>query len=441
MYRMISAVNEYIFAPAIPAILIIFGLYLGIKLRFFNVTKVGTITRCLLSSEEKKDRISSIRAVTLALAGTLGVGNITGVASAIVSGGPGSIFWMWIGAFFSMLIKYCEIVVSMKYRVINGNSFTGGAMYYMKRYIAVPFSVLCICAAFAIGNFLQMNAVTESIGTISDINPIYVGIIIAFIVWLSISREIKCISSVTFIIVPLMSIIYIMLSLAVIIDHIEIIPQIFKLIFRSAFNTKAFLGGAGGYTISKSIRYGISRGIISNEAGCGTAPMAHATSTTKSPVKQGFWGIFEVFADTVIMCSLTAFVILCSIDKHINLSGMELVTESFAETIGSSSGVIITVCILMFAIATMIGWSYYGITALKYLSTKKAYINAYILLYCLSTVIASVMSAELMWKISDFSIGCMTVLNIAALLNHTDEVRTETEKFFGKIKQLKRAQK
>lgn len=425
MYPIFSFVTEEILAQAAVISLLVFGFYVGIKLKFFNITKARCICRSLVKKRSGGKKLESIRTLTVALAGTLGVGNITGVASAIVLGGPGAVFWMWVAAVLSMLIKYCEIVLAVKNRVIINGEGCGGAMYYMRRVIALPFSVLCILASFAIGNFLQVNAIVESANALSDVNPAVVGVIISTIVWLAISRGFCGISSFTLFLVPIMSLIYVTLSLTIILKNYASITSIFSLIVKSAFYPSSVLGGIGGYGIIRSMKYGINRGIVSNEAGCGTAPMAYASTSDKTPVEQGFWGIFEVFADTIIMCSLTAFVILLSYEKTRGLVGMELVIASF----GNKAAPLICTCVILFGIATIIGWSYYGINATKYLLGERG-VRVFTIIFSLSCILGSILSADAIWTLSDFCICGMTILNLFSMCRHTDEIAKETERYF-----------
>lgn len=436
MFAIFSFITEDILAPWAVISLLVFGVYVGIKLKFFSITKARTICGSLIKIRTGSKRLESIRSLTVALAGTLGVGNITGVASAIVSGGPGAIFWMWVAAILSMLIKYCEIVLAVKNRVIKSGEGCGGAMYYMKKSVAFPFSLLCILASFAIGNFLQMNAIVESARVLYDTNPAVVGVIIFAIVWPAISRGSRGISTFTLFLVPIMSFIYVALSLTVILKNCAFIPSTLSLIVRSAFCPSSVLGGVGGYGIMRSVKYGINRGIVSNEAGCGTAPMAYASANDKTPVEQGFWGIFEVFADTIIMCTLTAFVILLSYEKTKGFAGMELVIASF----GKSSAPLICTCVILFGVATIIGWSYYGINATKYLLGEIG-VRIFTIIFSLSCILGSILSADAIWTLSDFCIGGMTLLNLCSMLKYTNEIAEDTERYFDMTVRSREARK
>lgn len=423
-----SFINEMVVSPTVVIVLLLFGLYVGIKLRFFNLMHPKIIIKTL----NDKDAGSSVRTLTLALAGTLGVGNIIGVASAVVSGGPGAVFWMWVSAVLSMLIKYCEVFLAVKHRKKYGKDNIGGAMFYMKKHIALIFSVLCIFAAFAIGNFLQVNAIVESAELIGSIPRPIIGLILCTVVWLAVGQGLRGITSFTLFLVPLMSLVYTILSLIAIFSNITLIPAVFAKICRSACGSSALLGGIGGHGIAAAMKYGINRGIISNEAGCGTAPMAYASSNDKSPVKQGFWGIFEVFADTIIMCTLTALVILLNYDSKSKLVGMNLVISSFGAVIGNAATPLISLCVLLFGVATMIGWSYYGITAVTYITgenDRKIFIRLYLFLYSISSIAAAIMPANVMWLFSDFCIGSMTLLNIYSMYPKIGDIAKETRDY------------
>lgn len=435
---MFSWFNQYILSPAVPVLLIFAGIVFACALRFFHITHAPTVVKAMISRKDgKKEGPSPFKSMTVALAGTLGVGNISGVASAIVAGGPGAIFWMWMGALFSMLIKYAEVVLAVKYRVFTKDGFIGGAMYYMRekggrplKILSIPFAILCLLASLSLGNFLQMNAVSETVRQVMPISPLILSVAIAAFLYLAISRGFKGISAVTSVLVPLMSAIFVGLSLWVILPNIAQIPAILSLILRESFRPDAALGGIGGYILMKSLRLGISRGLITNEAGCGTAPIAHAGADTDSPARQGFWGIFEVFADTILMCSLTAFVVLLLWEDYPGQDGMELVISCFRAEIGEFAVGLLSVCVIFFALATMIGWSYYGIVSIGYLTDRKIAKQGYILLYSMAAIPGAMMSSQTMWLIADLTVGIMTCINTMFLLTRIGEVKEETEHFF-----------
>ncbi len=411
------------------AVQLVLGILFCLALRFFFITRSAHVTKTLFEKNESSE-VSPFAAVTVALAGTLGVGNIVGVAASIYFGGPGSIFWMWIGAFFSMLLKYSEVVLSIKYRVKEEGSYFGGAFSYMRpRSISLLFALLCICASFSIGNFLQMNTLSDILKSVCNIPKLTTGIFTFIALSIIITRNIKIISKVTSLVIPLASIAYIVMCLTVIIKNYTQIPEILKTIFTDAFSFKAGIGGSSALIFSRSMRYGITRGLITNEAGCGTAPIAHACADTDSAVRQGFWGIFEVFFDTFVLCSLTAFVILSDPTKKYGYN-IEYILSRFSSVFGPASDIILTICITMFAIATLIGWSQYGAISLRNITKAKKYKQAYFIIYALLAILGCIITSKLMWNIADITIGVMTLINSVFLFKKLNEIQIETFKYF-----------
>ena len=430
MRWIITHVNEFFIAPLIPAVLMICGFYITARLRFLYVTKFRYLIKALFSKNQK-GKVSSFRAVTVALAGTLGVGNIIGVASAICSGGPGAVFWMWVGAFLSMMIKYCEIVLAVKYRRTDSGRFFGGAMYYIKnRSAAVIFALLCVGASFLLGNFMQMRALTDTVHAAFGISPILIGITVSLLLYLCICKGFERLSNITVVIIPFVCIAYILFSIYVIIENLCYLPSMIFQIIKSAFCFKAVCGGAGGYSVLQAIRFGISRGLVTNESGCGTAPMAHAEADVRHPVEQGFWGIFEVFADTILLCTLSAFVILISFDKFSSLEGMELVIAAYSVSFGKAAGIILSVFITVFAFSTLIGWSHYGKTSIAYLTDSKKIQKLYTILYSFCCIPAIYVTSDALWTLTDITLGLMTLINMFWIIKRFDEVRKMTDEYF-----------
>lgn len=430
MRYLIEHINEYVTAPLVPAVLIICGIYITVRLRVLYITKLRVILRVLLTRKSTHG-ISPFRTVTVALAGTLGVGNILGVASAITSGGPGAIFWMWVGALVSMMIKYCEVVLAVKYRQGKAGSYFGGAMYYIRdRRVALLFAVLCVCASLTLGNLMQIRAISETFYNTFHVSKIICGALTAIIVFFIICRGFRQLSSVTMALIPFACIAYILLSLYVIIENICLIPSVLAGIFKSAFTFKAGVGGALGCTVVQAFRYGVSRGLITNEAGCGTAPMAHAESDTDSPVEQGFWGIFEVFADTLILCTASALVILISYGRLAHLEGMELVIASYSVSLGGMSGYVMSAFVLIFAISTIVGWAHYGKMSIAYLSGNKKTQKLYVLLYSFCCFLGVFISSDTVWSLTDTVIGAMTLINTFCIMSRFREVKELTDSYF-----------
>lgn len=433
--NIISFVNTFILGPVLPLILFAVGLYFLFKFRFFIIRHPIKIIKVLLKKSENPDAMSPFKAVTMALAGTLGVGNIVGVATAITAGGAGAVFWMLLSALVSMLIKYSEIVLAVEYRQNKNGTFFGGAMYYIrdglkKHTIAIIFAVVCLLTSFALGNIIQVNAAANAFKLIFDIPPIAVGIFIAVLAFVVIWGGVKSISEFTAKLIPLLSLIYIAFSMYVIVVNGDKIPDVITNIITSAFKPSSAIGGIGGFLLTKSIRYGVARGILSNEAGCGTAPIAHAGAQTNSPAEQGCWGLFEVFVDTILLCTMTAFVILIYHDNLVGYDGIVLALKAFESCLGSIAGYVISISILCFAFCTVICWSYYAIECIRFLTSKIIWSKIYIVVYCLIAVYGAVASNFIIWELSDFFIGIMTVINTVCVCGMTNTVKQITDLYF-----------
>lgn len=435
--KILDFFNTFIFGPALPFVVFLAGGYLLVKYGLFIICKPHKIIS-VITRKNKKEGISPFKTAMLALASTLGVGNIVGVSTAIFSGGPGAVFWLTLSAFAAMPLKYGEVVLAMKTREKKNGEYSGGAMYYMKRLLKsktlpVVFAFLCIINAFTVGNIVQINAVTESFESFFSAKPVVVGAFMSVIIFLSISKGTKRVSGITSKLIPLATAIYTLLSLYIIIVNFGKIGDVLSLITEGAFTIRSAVGGIGGYMITRAMRYGVARGIMSNEAGSGTSPIAHAKSNLESPAEQGFWGIFEVFADTVIMCNLTALVILFSYTEGVvekGLTGMELVLFSYSKYAGNIAGYIIVISVFLFAYATVICQGFYGRECVCYLTEKKAYTSIYTLLYCLAVIYASQISGKLLWSLTDFNISLMTLINTTCILILSGHIKKETDMYF-----------
>jgi len=436
--------NKYVFGTAVPLLLILLGIFYMFYLKFIHVRRIGVITRSLIKNR-KGEGVSPLRALSLALAGTLGVGNIVGVSSAIALGGFGAVFWMWVSAFMAMLLKYSEIILAMKHRRKDSlGAYHGTAMCYIRDYFdskrlysfgritAFVFAIFCILNSVSMGSMIQVNAVTSSFKSTFGISPIIIGIVLSITTAVIIARGSLAISKFTELLVPFMTVLYIILSFAVIAIKREFVAGAFVSIFKSAFSVESASGGLVGFTTSRAIRYGVMRGLVSNEAGCGTAPMAHATSNSKCPTEQGFLGIFEVFVDTIVLCTLTAIVVIVSYPEiaHLKDDFMLMTISAYSSVLGESSAYILTVSVLFFAFATIICWAHYGIESITYLSKNKYIINIYIAIYSLSVLIGSLVAPQIIWDVADLSIGAMTLINLIMLFLMRKEIRTETNKYF-----------
>ena len=432
--------GKYILGGIIPIMLIGLGIFFLIYLKFFFLVK-PIKTFSVLFKKEKVRGISSFSALTVALAGTLGVGNIVGVSGAIILGGPGSVFWMILSAFAAMVLKYAEIVLAHNHRRVAAKGFLGGAMYYIEdllrgrlgKAVGAVFASVCLLNSFSMGCMLQANAVSSSFSEISSVSPVLIGVVLAILCGAVILCGVYDISPITSIIIPVMTLVYVIISLIVIIVFGDKLPSAIKLIFSDAFNIKSAGGGIFGFFMSESIRYGTMRGILSNEAGCGTAPMAHSASNVKGGAEQGIWGIIEVFVDTILLCTLTALSILCVFgDKTKDFFAgdeMKLVLASYGAAIGKAAAPVISVMVFFFAFATIICWAYYGNVTMSYLTKSKKAHMIYKLIYILCIFLGAYKKSEIIWQISDMALGTMTLINLTVLFIMRKEIKSETIRF------------
>lgn len=442
MQEFIGFINKYLFGVGVPVLLMLSGVFYCVRLKFFHFLHPIKIIKCLFN-REKSTGVSSARAVTLALAGTLGVGNMVGVASAIALGGAGAVFWLWVSALVAMILKYAEIVLAMRHRKFDAEGKPyGAAMYYIRalfhdsragRAIAGIFAALCVLNALSMGSMIQVNAAAEAIDGVFELPRIAVGICFALLAMWAMKRGTSGILGFTERLVPLMTVGFVILSVAVICVRPESAGMAVKTIFREAFTVKSGVGGVLGFLLSDALRYGTMRGIVSNEAGCGTAPAAHAVSDCKSPARQGAWGIFEVFVDTILLCTLTALVIIIG-GQGLDSGGdfMMLTINSYASVLGRYAGYFLAVSVVLFGLATVLCWGHYGMESVRYFSNKERHRNIFIIIYAASVILGSVLSADIIWESADFAIGAMTLINLAVLLAMSGEVKRETEDYFGK---------
>ncbi len=441
MNTVIEFLNEYIFGAGVPIILIFAGLFFCFRLKFFHFLHPIKIIKAL-KPDNAKSGVSSFGAMSLALAGTLGVGNMVSVASAIALGGFGSIFWMWVSAIVAMILKYAEITLAMRHRRYDSEGRPyGAAMYYISdalgkgilgRVVASVFACLCIFNAISMGGMIQVNSAANAINGVFGLPPIVVGIAFGAITLFATIRGRDGILAVTERLVPFMTVGFLLLSVAVICIYPDRTLNAFSLIFKNAFTLKSGVGGAMGFLLSSSLRYGTMRGILSNEAGCGTAPAAHAVSSCKIPAKQGAWGIFEVFVDTILLCTLTAIVIIVGFEG-VDTGGdfMMMTVGAYTSLLGGFSGYFIAISVLLFGLATVLCWAHYGIVSLKYLTSRRFAIPIFIAVYSTAICLGSVLSADIIWDGADLSIGIMTFINVLILIKLSREVREETEAYFG----------
>lgn len=426
---MLALLNDHLFGPLLPLILVISGLFLLIRCRCFLVRWPRQILRGLLGGRGK--RREAFRAACVALSGTLGVGNIAGVAAAIAVGGAGSILWMWIFAFFAMVIKYVEVVTAMAYK----KSGRGGAAYYIEgglgsKKLAAAFSVLLIILSFGVGNVVQSSAAAEALKSSFGLPKLLTGLLFALVTLLMIVGGIGRISAFSGIVIPILSVGYVILSLAILIKNHTLIPDALDSIMKEGLSLRALIGGGSGFSIGAAVRYGAARGILSNEAGCGTAAYAH-TASESPPVEQGFWGIFEVFVDTVVLCTITALVVLIAFPHGTSdAGGMAIAVEAY-ELGGPFGGAFIAVSSAVYALASVICWSYYGGEGLRYFGCKKNTHRLYLILYSAVGIAGAMFSPKIVWEISDFGISLMALGNTLILCRLSGVPRRLTAEYFS----------
>ena len=434
-----NVVNNFIWG--VPAMICIVGvgLLLSIRTGFLQIRKFPyamkvTIGRMLKKREASDGALTPFQAVCTALAATVGTGNIAGVAGAIAIGGPGAVFWMWISALLGMCTKFSEVTLAVQFREKNAEGdLVGGPMYYIKNglkkqwhWLAYLFAAFGVLTVFGTGNATQVNTITTAIdsalynyGVISEQNVsilnLVIGIILAVLIGLILLGGIKRIGQVAEKLVPFMAVIYIILAIGVVILNYRNIPTVFASIFKGAFSPASVTGGAVG-SFFMSMKKGVSRGIFSNEAGLGTGSIAHACADTRKPVKQGFFGIFEVFVDTIVICTLTALVILCSGVPvgYGDAAGAELTILGFTSTYGSWVSIFTAIAMCCFAFSTIIGWGLYGTRCVEFLLGTRAN-RPFMILYALVAIVGATMELGLMWNIAETFNGLMVIPNLIAV--------------------------
>jgi AGCS family alanine or glycine:cation symporter len=427
------------------------GLLLSIRMGFPQFTKFGFVMKNTIGSlfstkQHHKDEsgVSPFQAVATAMAGTIGTGSITGVATALVSGGPGAIFWMWISALLGMVTKYSEIILSLNFREKNDEGqWAGGPMYYIQnglglKWLAMFFAFFVAIACLGTGNATQSNSIAVALHSTLNIDPLITAIVMTIIVGAVILGGIRRIAAVNEKLVPFMAVFYVIIAFVALILNLDKVPATFALIFREAFNFQSAAGGAAGYGIMIAMRYGFARGVFSNEAGLGSAPIAHAASSAKNPVDQGIWGMFEVFFTTIIICTLTALVILTTgVIETTDYVGSALSIAAYNAVIPGIGGVGVTLATVLFATSTTLGWAYYGEKAVEYLSHQNHIAKqAYRILYVCCVFIGAAGGAdnlELIWAISDTTNGLMAIPNLIGVIGLSGVVVKLTKDYFSKV--------
>lgn len=399
-------------------------------------TAFGEVLGKLKQRKTTAGSVTPFQAVATALASTVGVGNIAGVATAITLGGPGALFWLWVSGLLGMGTKYAEIVIAMHYRERDAAGvWRGGAMYTLRKrglgWLGTIFAALTALAAFGIGNMVQANSVAQSVQTSFGVSPHIVGAILVVVSGIVILGGIKRIAAFAEILVPFMAILYLVGGITVIVMHAGRVPEAFGLVFDGAFNGTAATGGFAGAGVMMALRYGVARGLFSNEAGLGSAPMVHAAAETDHPVRQGLYGIFEVFVDTILICTTTGLVILVTDGWSSGATGAALTVQGFSSGLpGTWGGVVVTTGLVLFAFSTLIGWSYYGETGAVYLFGARAAMP-YRFLWLVFIYLGAIGSLKLVWDIADTLNGLMAIPNLISVLLAIPVLRQLHKEFFA----------
>ncbi len=459
MLSTIESINQIVndFIWGVPAMVCIIGVgfYLSCRTGFLQIRKFPyaiqtTIGRMFRKRNASDGALTPFQAVCTALAATVGTGNIAGVAGAIAIGGPGAVFWMWVSAALGMCTKFAEVTLAVYYRETNKEGdLVGGPMYYIKnglgknwQFLAVLFSAFGVLTVFGTGNATQVNTITTAVnsallscGLISEgavkTSNLIQGIMIAALVALILLGGVKRIGQVTEKLVPFMALLYIVLSIGIVLFRIQALPIVLKSIFEGAFQPAAVTGGAVG-SLFTSMKKGVSRGIFSNEAGLGTGSIAHACADTRKPVKQGMFGIFEVFTDTIVICTLTALVILCSQVPvgYGQAAGAELTIQGFISVYGNWVSVFTAVAMCCFAFSTIIGWGLYGARCIEFLFSEKV-IKPFMVAYSLVAILGATADLGLMWNVAETFNGLMAIPNLIALFLLSGTVVKLTKEYFA----------
>lgn len=463
--KIVTAVDDFAWGPVMLILLVGTGLYLSIRSGFLQFSKFGyamrnTLGKAFTKQEAGHGEVTPFQAMTTALAGTVGTGNIAGVTGAIFIGGPGAVFWLWVSSLVGMVTKYSEVVLAVRYRERNEHGdWVGGPMYYIKNglgknwtWLAYVFAFFGMIASFGIGNTTQVDSIATAIGTavesfggvMGEHTRLIIGVIVAIITAIVIIGGIKRIGAVTEKLVPFMALVYIITALVVVFGNIGQIGNVLCAIFTGAFSPRAIAGGAVGVGIMTTIQKGIARGVFSNEAGLGSAPIAHAATSETDPSKQGLYGIFEVFMDSIVICTLTSLALLMGLAGQVGIDGIEwgvnhgseMVVAAFSGTFGGKmSSVIIAISLGLFALSTILSWSLYGARCCEFLFGKasKPATLVYKVLFCVVLVIGSSLGLDLVWTIGDALNGLMALPNLVALLLLSGTViRITREHFSGK---------
>jgi len=431
----IVTLSNWVWGPPMLILLVGTGLYLTILLKGLQFRALPHAFRLIFHKEHHHEGdISHFQALMTALAATVGIGNIVGVATAIGMGGPGAVFWMWMTGLVGMVTKYSEAVLAVKYREKGEYGMRGGPMYYLSKGAGLPwlgtlFAAFTALAAFGIGNMTQANATAKILESTFNFDPLATGLVLMVLTALVILGGIRSIGRFTSFLVPFMIGGYVIASLIVLAMNATEIPHALGLIFYHAFNPAAATGGFAGATIAAAMRYGIARGVFSNESGLGSAPIAAAAARTSDPVKQALVSMTQTFIDTLVVCTMTALVILTATTWMEGVSPAELTSSSMAQTLGHTGTIIVAVATALFAYSTLIGWNYYGEKAVEYLFGPRS-IRIYRIFFIAAVIVGATTSLEFVWSFSDLMNGMMAIPNLIGLLLLSKVIKSETNRYF-----------
>ena len=458
-------VDDFVWGPVMLVLLVGTGIFLTIRLKFRPWINLGFAIKSTLSKEARTTKrgegdVSPFSALTTALAATIGTGNIVGVATAMVSGGPGALVWMWISACFGLTSKFSECMLAIKYREVNEKGeMSGGPMYTMKKgfknkkigaFLGMLFAVFAVIASFGIGNMTQANSISESLKSTFNFDEKIVGVVLTVLALVIIVGGIKTISKVSSIVVPLMAIFYIIAGLIVVVMNIQNLPSGIVMIFKMAFSSQAVAGGGAGVItagVMNAMRYGVARGVFSNEAGMGSAAITASAATTDDPVRQGYINMTGTFWDTIVVCTITGLCIASSGvlgtvgDDGKLVQGAALTILAFKSAVGEVGAILVTIGIALFAFSTILGWEYHGEKAFEYIFGTHKYNMAYRIIFSLVVFVGATTTLQVVWNFSDIANALMAIPNLICLLVMSKVIAKEVERFQPILDKEKKAAK
>lgn len=456
LQSVLNSISNFVWGSVMLAFLVGTGIFLTIRLDFLPWRNLGRSLKTLFSKESRRTDngegdISPFSALMTALAATVGTGNIVGVATAMATGGPGALVWMWISAAFGISTKYAECTLALKYRTVNEKGeMCGGPMYTLKNglknkklggFLAVMFAVFTVIASFGIGNFTQANSIASAVNSTFFVSPKLVGVILVVLIILIVLGGIKSISKVSTFLVPAMAVFYIVSGLVVVAINYKNLPEGISQIFTLAFTPRAAAGGVAG-TVLSSMRYGIARGVFSNEAGLGSAAISAASATSDHHVRQGYINMCGTFIDTIVVCTITGLAIASSgVLGKTDAQGAQLTIVAFETALGKAGGIFVTIGIILFAFSTILGWEYTGEKALEFIFKKPVFSYIYRIVFALLTYVGATVSLDIVWSFSDIANGLMAVPNLISLLALSSVLAKDTKDFQKVLKKEKENEK